>query len=1020
MPKPFRRLSIDDFTTLLARFCSEPGRRRIDAVHMHHTWKPDHATFRHYRGGREIRVIEAMYDYHTRTKGWSDIAQHVTIDPDGGIWTGRNLNQPPASAAGHNGSRTSGPFMFEMIGNFDRNHDELKGAQLNTVLHVIALVQLFFNLPLESLRFHNAMSAKSCPGSSVDWKETLTQVSALREKLSPQVQALRSRSAARGGARPFGAEADEIQEVFEIVVRNIPPEDDPMDADPDHGMELEEQGGARGDLEGKRARAFETELALNADTLHSLRPHVVNLNQGRLSGGGLFNTSKEDVDAIFDEHLPRWLETQDANRPKRLLFYAHGGLVNEASGLRMAAKVIEWWKQNNVYPIYFVWETGFLQTLGQILRGTRERVAARNFFSDNFADPAVETVARQLGGEKIWSAMKFSAERSVDPPDGDGKVRGGAHYVARRLKDFCGAHGEIELHAVGHSAGSIFHSHFIPTSLEMGVPAFRTLQFLAPAIRVDAFRERLMPLLQGEQSGIGRLSILTMTKDYEEADNTGTVYRKSLLYLIHNALEPDRRAPILGLEISLRSEADVRDLLGLTGNRGGPHDVVWSVTAASTGTNASQSRTHGGFDNDRPTMESVMRRVLDADDATTIVGFPDAATRAFGVDEMEREMFGLIDGGAFQEMDGLDDSEIAEAVVGPKTSASSKSMHSASSAEAEPVETGAAALARIPLMSSGSPTLRALCVGINEYSLAPLRGCVADAQLWARTLRALGFKTAVRTDREGTYDAIVDQLGNLITSSRPGDVVVFQFAGHGTHLRDLDGDEKDKEDEALVPFDFKGGRFLLDDDQWNIYDQIPDGVNVTSFYDCCHSGTMARVALASLFQQVREAPTSDVRVRFMDPTEKMEQKHQEFRSAMPAASGRSLRDQESLRAVIFSACQDDEVALEKGGNGDFTRRATALLLDAVRQGITHEEFQTRVTRAFGARSAQNPNLDCSLEFRKQRLLLPLRASGRRDRSDSLQGEAVQGSTRRDLSSPGRPDLVAVLRSLADALERRAE
>lgn len=818
MPRPFRHLSIKDFARLLARFRADPGSRHIDAVHMHHTRKPDHTTFRRYRGAHKVRVIDGMHDYHTGTNGWSDIAQHVTIDPDGGIWTGRNWNQPPASASGHNGNRRSGPFMFEMIGNFDQNHDKLEKDQLDAVLHVIALVQLFFDLPVESLRFHNAMSGKTCPGSSVDRQDILRQVNMLREKLAPMTQTLRSGSAARGVRRPFEPDADEIQEVFETVVRNIPPEDDPMDADPDHGM-VNDEAATRGGSDSGAAQAPGAELALTADLLHALRPHVVNLNQGRLSGGGLFGTSKEDVDAIFDEHLPGWLKTQGSGRPKRLLFYAHGGLVNEASGLRMAANVIDWWKQNNVYPIYFVWETGFLQTLGQILQGTRERVAARGFFSDNLSDPAMEAVARQLGGEKIWSAMKFSAEQSVDPPGDDGSVRGGAHYVAQQLKKFCDAHGEIELHAVGHSAGSIFHSHFIPTALEMDVPAFRTLHLLAPAIRVDAFRERLMPLLQSKMPGIERVSIFTMANDFERADNTGTVYRKSLLYLIHHALERDRRAPILGLEISLRSERDMRKLFGLAGNHAGSHDVVWSVTAAHTGPNASQSRTHGGFDNDRPTMESVLRRVLEVNDAT-IVPFPDVATRMFGVDEMEQELFGTIGGDVLPEMDDLDGFELITSVANPEPSANSASATSAASAE-----TASGKRIRIATANSGSPSLRALCVGINEYSVAPLRGCVADAQLWAQTLRSLGFKTTVRTDREATYDAIVDQLGNLITSSRPGDVVVFQFAGHGIQLRDLDGDEtgKNKDDEALVPVDFAGGRFLLDDEQWNIYQQNPIG-----------------------------------------------------------------------------------------------------------------------------------------------------------------------------------------------------
>src|SRR5690349_2182635 len=130
MPRPFRPLSIRQFAELLAK----PLERQITEIHMHHTWRPNHAA------DRGLASIEAMYRFHTGPQnGWSDIAQHVTIAADGTIWTGRDWNRPPASSGGANGSKTEGPFMFETIGDFDKDKDTLNGRQLDAVLHVIAL-----------------------------------------------------------------------------------------------------------------------------------------------------------------------------------------------------------------------------------------------------------------------------------------------------------------------------------------------------------------------------------------------------------------------------------------------------------------------------------------------------------------------------------------------------------------------------------------------------------------------------------------------------------------------------------------------------------------------------------------------------------------------------------------------------------------------------------------------------------------------------------------------------------------
>ncbi len=57
-----------------------------------------------------------MRKFHMEENGWSDLAQHLTIGPQGGLWTGRNWNLAPANATGHNGTAGEGPFMIEMVG----------------------------------------------------------------------------------------------------------------------------------------------------------------------------------------------------------------------------------------------------------------------------------------------------------------------------------------------------------------------------------------------------------------------------------------------------------------------------------------------------------------------------------------------------------------------------------------------------------------------------------------------------------------------------------------------------------------------------------------------------------------------------------------------------------------------------------------------------------------------------------------------------------------------------------------
>jgi hypothetical protein len=158
MPPPFRPLQPDAFREEVRCF---PWTRRVWRVDMHHTFFPAH---KDYRG---LASIEAMFRYHVVDRGFADIAQHLSIAPDGTIWTGRDWNARPASVGG---VLNEGAFMLEVIGNFDLGNDVLAGAQLAATVAAISAVQRRFRLPCEALLFHREvpLTEKTCPGTGVE------------------------------------------------------------------------------------------------------------------------------------------------------------------------------------------------------------------------------------------------------------------------------------------------------------------------------------------------------------------------------------------------------------------------------------------------------------------------------------------------------------------------------------------------------------------------------------------------------------------------------------------------------------------------------------------------------------------------------------------------------------------------------------------------------------------------------------------------------------------------------------
>lgn len=686
---------------------------------------------------------------------------------------------------------------------------------------------------------------------------------------------------------------------------------------------------------------------LSPESLDLLRPHVVNLAGGRLSEHGVLSTTQADLAAIFDDHLPRSLKlAREKGRELPIVFYAHGGLVSEQNALSQALEDIPWWKKNNVYPIYFIWETSFWETVLALIGIPRElqaRGADRAFISD----PLIEMVARAAGGPFFWAGMKDMA-RSASSKSG------GAFDVAQRLAEFCSKDPDgIRLHAVGHSAGAIFHNHFLPAAIEslkshkLPLLGFRTLHLLAPALTVQDFQESLA-LQMGKEGGIDMTTIFALRKEWEWRDQSGP-YGKSLLYLIYNALEAAPQTPLLGLWESLYADPKIQGRFGLRGKSSDHGALVLSPTKdVTSGPNASQARKHKEFDNDPETMNSVLLGILGKTDIEQIIPYQNKTEDRGVLNETRFLQFNWPD----ELLDWFFPNQI-------QTDNGTPTLYPPT----------------ISVPKNGSGRRRALCVGINRYQSSPLNGCVADAKLWATTLGNLGFEIQMLTDEQATFDGIIGSLKEMVQSSRPGDVLVFQYAGHGIELPDVNGDEtggdSPKDDEAICPYDYTAGRFVLDDDIAQVFNSLKSthrGVNVTCFFDCCHSGTLSRFGVGiDLSQRGRGA---DERARSISVTSEMVENHRRFRRSR--GMGRSLlsRGPDNMSEVIFSACLSGEKAYENNGQGDFTRYAVTALS---RYGIevTHQEFEQRVREAFGSSPRQHPNLDCAPVNRQTRLLQPL-------------------------------------------------
>lgn len=318
--------------------------------------------------------------------------------------------------------------------------------------------------------------------------------------------------------------------------------------------------------------------------------HFANINDAKLVESGPYATP---IESLIE--TSKHLETSAASSSREydhILIYSHGGLNELHDSARRIHAMKEVYKRNRIYPIHLMWGTGFTDEFFDALTGAFKRSTERVGGVTDFLDKLIEKLSRPVG-RAVWRQMKDDARRSFLPGGGGYQVMQMLFQMNSRLEK------PYKIHLVGHSAGAILQGYLldsVPTMSVSGKP-IESLSLMAPACTVDLFdnfyKRRIG--MDGSPDSVRKATIYRLIDSREEDDSVGKVYRKSLLYLVSNAFEELDAAPLLGME---KFEDHVQLPAGA--------EVVY----AGRDRQRSDSKTHGGFDNDRATMNNVLKSIV--------------------------------------------------------------------------------------------------------------------------------------------------------------------------------------------------------------------------------------------------------------------------------------------------------------------------------------------------------------------------------------------------------------------------
>lgn len=250
---------------------------------------------------------------------------------------------------------------------------------------------------------------------------------------------------------------------------------------------------------------------------------------------------------------------------------------------------------------------------------------------------------------------------------------------------------------------------------------------------------------------------------------------------------------------------------------------------------------------------------------------------------------------------------------------------------------------------------RALLIGNNYPGTdMTLSGCVNDIKDVAKVLKKRGFEAITSlSDKKATWNAMTQGLLKAVLDCAPGDLLVIWYSGHGTYVKDLNGDEKSGNDQCWVPYDIRKNGPIIDDEIYAILRKKKTGVWIVVFSDSCFSGTVLKAFNLPRNGTPRFLPPS----KFLSPA---------IVAKLKKAAPENIIDDDTINRdvggtiLLFAGCQDKETSadafIDGRYNGAFTYY-TLKALDEMPAGSTYKQWFKKIRTYLPSDDYdQSPNL----------------------------------------------------------------